>query len=257
MGKNIIKLTENDIRKIVKGSVNKILKEALDEMPTGKKIQFRDDKRDVWHKFSSRIRNKNFGLCKSDQRQLGMMYAEANYGDREDLAERIYDYACKKQWEYGRMKSNGDEELCERLDMEMMGAFSQGEREYDNSDIWTDDDPNFNGPDGYETSTYQLENKSHLNKVIKEATNEIRNDKNSGHISFGDEEENDWTGIGVDEDLQRIHYIALGIINNSKDRYYRGINHKPSKRDIEAANNILNITRQAGCTNASIKNVRY
>jgi hypothetical protein len=116
------------------------------------------------------------------------MYAEAFDKDREDLADRIYDYACKKQREYGRMKSNGDYELCERLYMEMMRAFSQGEREYDNSDIWTDDDPNFNGPGGYEDSIYQFENKKHnsinniirltesdIHKIIRESVNNVLN----------------------------------------------------------------------------------
>lgn len=192
--KKQVRLTENDLKKAVKESVNIL----LNEMPTGKKIQFRDDKRDVWYKFASRVRNKNFGLCKSDQRQLGMMYAEAYDKDREDLAEKIYNYACKKQWEYGRMKSNGDEELCERLDMEMMDAFQQGEREYDNSDIWTDDDPNFYGTGGYEDSIYQFENKEHnsinniirltesdIHKIIRETVNNVLNEVSGfdkGHV---------------------------------------------------------------------------
>ena len=135
--KRLIRLTEGDLHRIVKESIQRV----LTEMPTGKKIPFKDDKRNVGLKFRTRIRNPKFGLCKSDQRQLGMMYAEAF--ENENLAERISQYALEKQAEYARMNCNGDPNLREKLEDEMLRAFDQGELEYHNQDIWKDDDPKF------------------------------------------------------------------------------------------------------------------
>ena len=166
MAKKLIKLTESDLRSLVKESVEKM----LNEMPTGVKIGFKDDKRDVLVKFRSRARTPKFGLCKSDQRQLGVMYAEAFAQDREEVAERIYNYAASKQQEYARINGNGDEDLEWKLYTEMSDAFSQGDREYGNEDIWTDDDPQFsywNNPNQFP------ESKTRIGKIIKESIRRI------------------------------------------------------------------------------------
>ena len=126
------RLTEGRLRRIVKESIKKV----LSEMPVGKKINFNVDKRPVYKKFSTRARNPKFGLDKSSQRQMGMMYAQAMSEDRDDLAEKIWDYAHQKQEEASRI----NDEMYDILN----NAFFQGEREFSNEDIWYDDDPQFN-----------------------------------------------------------------------------------------------------------------
>lgn len=151
--------------RIIRESVNNV----LNEMPTGKKIQFRDDNRDVYRKFASRARNPKFGLDKSSQRQLGVMYAEADLYERDDLAERIYQYASEKQEEYSRMNSKGNSDLEWKLYNMMRDAFIQGEREYHNEDIWTDDDPVFtdwNNPN-------QFESRNRIGRIIKESIRKV------------------------------------------------------------------------------------
>lgn len=120
------------LERIVSESVRKV----LSEMPVGKKINFNVDKRPVYKKFSTRARNPKFGLDRSSQRQMGMMYAQAMSEDRDDLAEKIWDYAHQKQEEASRI----NDEMYDILN----NAFFQGEREFSNEDIWYDDDPQFN-----------------------------------------------------------------------------------------------------------------
>jgi hypothetical protein len=149
--------------------IRESVKNVLNEMPTGKKIQFRDDNRDVYRKFASRARNPKFGLDKSSQRQLGVMYAEADLYERDDLAERIYQYASEKQEEYSRMNSKGNSDLEWKLYNMMRDAFIQGEREYHNEDIWTDDDPVFtdwNNPN-------QFESRNRIGRIIKESIRKV------------------------------------------------------------------------------------
>ena len=120
------------LKRIIRESVRKV----LSEMPVGKKINFNVDKRPVYKKFSTRARNPKFGLDRSSQRQMGMMYAQAMSEDRDDLAEKIWDYAHQKQEEASRI----NDEMYDILN----NAFFQGEREFNNEDIWYDDDPQFN-----------------------------------------------------------------------------------------------------------------
>jgi hypothetical protein len=239
MSKKLVKLTEEDLRNLIKSSVNKI----LNEMPTGVKVGFKDDRRDVLVKFRSRARNPKFGLCKSDQRQLGVMYAEAFAQDREEVAQRIYDYAASKQHEYARMNSNGDEDLEWNLYTEMSDAFSQGDREYGNEDIWTDDDPQFS----YWNNSNQFpESKTRIGKIIRESIknvlSEATNEVKFGNRSLHGNNAHDWETVKK-ERFNRIHDIDDEIEKNQQDGYTDDLFGTISDLEKEKKRNIWNAQR--------------